>query len=162
MPKRSAGLLIFRYADGEPEVLLVHPGGPFWKNKDEAAWSIPKGLVEKGEDELSAAIRETAEEIGNTLDGPFEWLGEYRQPGGKQVLVWTVEANPAVDQGHVASNMFSLEWPPHSGRFQEFPEVDRAEWFRFDKADRKILKGQAPILADFAKRSGNGGRRNER
>lgn len=153
MPKRSAGLLIFRHSGRGLEVLLVHPGGPFWINKDEEAWSIPKGLIEDGEDELAAAIRETAEEIGKTIEGMFEWLGEYRQPGGKRVLVWTVEANPAIDENQIASNTFSLEWPPRSGRFQDFPEVDRAGWFDLDQANRKILKGQAPILIDFARRA---------
>lgn len=153
MPKRSAGLLIFRYSEGEPEILLVHPGGPFWARKDEGAWSIPKGLVEEGEDELAAAIRETAEEIGETVEGSFQWLGEYRQPGGKRVLVWSVEADPPIDQSHIVSNTFSMEWPPRSGRFQEFPEVDRAGWFSLDQARRKILKGQAPILGDFSGRT---------
>jgi len=152
MPKRSAGLLIFRHSGGKPEVLLVHPGGPFWINRDEEAWSIPKGLIEDGEDELAAAIRETAEEIGKTIEGTFEWLGEYRQPGGKRVLVWTVEADSRIDESEIVSNTFSLEWPPRSGRFQEFPEVDRAGWFDLDQASRKILKGQAPLLIDFAKR----------
>ncbi|WP_440411054.1 NUDIX domain-containing protein [Neorhizobium petrolearium] len=155
MPKRSAGLLIFRHSEGEPEILLVHPGGPFWARKDEGAWSVPKGMVEEGEDELGAAIRETAEEIGETVEGPFQWLGEYRQPGGKKVLVWSVEANPPIDQNRIVSNMFSLEWPPHSGRLQQFPEVDRIAWFRLDQAQRKILKGQASILDDFS------GRRNK-
>lgn len=154
MPKRSAGLLIFRHSGRGLEVLLVHPGGPFWINKDDEAWSIPKGLVEDGEDELAAAIRETSEEIGRIVEGTFEWLGEYRQPGGKRVLVWAVEADPAIDENQIASNMFSLEWPPRSGHFREFPEVDRAGWFDLDQAGRKILKGQAPMLTDFARRMG--------
>ncbi|MFB9947215.1 NUDIX domain-containing protein [Rhizobium puerariae] len=152
MPKRSAGLLIFRHPAEGPEVLLVHPGGPFWARKDEGAWSVPKGLMEEGEDEFAAAIRETAEEIGTTVEGQFEWLGEYRQPGGKRVLVWSVEANPPIDPDHMVSNTFPLEWPPRSGRLQQFPEVDRAGWFGLDEARRKILKGQEPILTAFGER----------
>ncbi len=152
MPGRSAGLLIYRYRSDGPQVLLVHPGGPFWSRKDEGAWSIPKGLVEEGEDELSAARRETAEEIGCGVEGTFDWLGEYRQPGGKRALVWSVEADPPIDPSHVESNMFSMEWPPRSGQIQEFPEVDRAGWFGLDDAHKKILKGQQPILTDFAAR----------
>lgn len=149
MPKRSAGLLIFRRQGGDLQVLLVHPGGPFWARKDDGAWSIPKGLVEDGEDELGAAIREAAEEIGTTIEGSFERLGEYRQPGGKRVLVWAVEADPPIDEGHLVSNLFSLEWPPRSGVFRQFPEVDRAGWFSIAEARQKILKGQEPILNDF-------------
>lgn len=149
MPKRSAGLLIFRRQGGDLQVLLVHPGGPFWARKDDGAWSIPKGLVEEGEDELGAAIREVAEEIGTTIEGSFERLGEYRQPGGKRVLVWAVEADPPIDEGHLVSNLFSLEWPPRSGVFRQFPEVDRAGWFSIAEARQKILKGQEPILNDF-------------
>ncbi|WP_105373820.1 NUDIX domain-containing protein [Neorhizobium huautlense] len=149
MPKRSAGLLIFRRQGEDLQVLLVHPGGPFWARKDDGAWSIPKGLVEDGEDELGAAIREAAEEIGTTIEGSFERLGEYRQPGGKRVLVWAVEADPPIDEGHLVSNLFSLEWPPRSGVFRQFPEVDRAGWFSIAEARQKILKGQEPILNDF-------------
>ena len=149
MPKRSAGLLIFRRQGGDLQVLLVHPGGPFWARKDDGAWSIPKGLVEEGEDELGAAIREAAEEIGTTIEGSFERLGEYRQPGGKRVLVWAVEADPPIDEGHLVSNLFSLEWPPRSGVFRQFPEVDRGGWFSIAEARQKILKGQEPILNDF-------------
>jgi predicted NUDIX family NTP pyrophosphohydrolase len=145
---RSAGLLILRRTTQNPEFLLVHPGGPFWARKDDGAWSIPKGLVEDGEDELEAARRESFEEIGIKLDGPFNWLGEYRQPGGKRVLAWCVEADAAIDIDHIRSNTFTMEWPPRSGRMQEFPEVDRAGWFDASTAGRKILKGQQPMLAD--------------
>ncbi|CAN7177059.1 NUDIX domain-containing protein [Neorhizobium sp. LjRoot104] len=150
MPKRSAGLLIFRRTAGYRQVFLVHPGGPFWAAKDEGAWSIPKGLVDEGEDELAAAKREVFEEVGARIDGPFEWLGEYRQPGGKRVLAWSVEAD--INTAIVVSNMFQIEWPPKSGLMKEFPEVDRAGWFGLDEAERKILKGQQPILVDFAAR----------
>lgn len=148
MPKRSAGLLIFRTSGGDIEVLLVHPGGPFWARKDEGAWSIPKGLVDPGEDELAAAKREAMEELGTEIAGRFEFLGEYRQPGGKIVVAWSVEADLNVDT--IVSNVFTMEWPPKSGMMKEIPEVDRAGWFSLAKAERKILKGQYPILRDFA------------
>lgn len=152
MPQRSAGLLIFRYRGGEPEVFLVHPGGPFWARKDEGAWSIPKGLVEDGEDELTAARREVMEEIGEKVEGKFVWLGDYRQPSGKHVLAWSVEADIGVDIDRIVSNTFRMEWPPRSGQQREFPEVDRAGWFRLDEARHKILKGQRQMLLDFAAR----------
>ena len=143
---RSAGLLIYRRVSGEIEVLLVHPGGPFWVRKDEAAWSIPKGLVEPGEDELAAAIRETAEELGVAVDGRFTPLGEYRQPGGKIVVAWSIEADPVLDVNAIQSCEFQMEWPPRSGRVQCFPEVDRAGWFSLTDAAIKLLKGQRPML----------------
>jgi len=150
--KRSAGLLIFRLAPAGLQVLLVHPGGPFWARKDEGAWSIPKGLVEEGEDELDAARREVREEIGVAVAGECRWLGEYRQPGGKRVLAWCVEDEAGFDPAHLVSNSFSMEWPPKSGRMQAFPEVDRAEWLDLETASRKILKGQAPMLDDLRRR----------
>jgi predicted NUDIX family NTP pyrophosphohydrolase len=150
MPQRSAGLLIYRRRDNRIEVLLVHPGGPYWQGKDEAAWSIPKGLVEDGEDELAAARRETLEEIGAVIDGAFEFLGHYKQPGGKIVAVWSVEADITLDTGATASNLFEMEWPPHSGRMQQFPEVDQTGWFSIDEAESKVHKGQRPLLVDFA------------
>jgi len=131
-------------------VFLVHPGGPFWARKDEGAWSIPKGLVDDGEDEQAAAKREVFEEVGATIEDECEWLGEYRQPGGKRVLAWSVEAD--IDVENIVSNTFRIEWPPKSGLMKEFPEVDRAGWFGLDEAERKILKGQKQILADFAAR----------
>jgi len=131
-------------------VFLVHPGGPFWARKDEGAWSIPKGLVDDGEDEQAAAKREVFEEVGATIEDECEWLGEYRQPGGKHVLAWSVEAD--IDVENIVSNTFRIEWPPKSGMMKEFPEVDRAGWFGLDEAERKILKGQKQILADFAAR----------
>jgi predicted NUDIX family NTP pyrophosphohydrolase len=147
--KRSAGLLIYRRSSGFAEVLLVHPGGPFWARKDEGAWSIPKGLVEEGEDELAAAKREVLEEIGTAISGDFRWLGEYKQPGGKRVLAWCVENATEIDVHSIVSNTFQMEWPPNSGRQQEFPEVDRAGWFDLDIAGQKILKGQKPMLDDL-------------
>ena len=150
MPKRSAGILLFRRAGGEIEVLLAHPGGPFWKNKDDGAWSIPKGEFADDEDPLAAAKREFAEETGLTPSGDFIPLGEVRQPGGKVVTAWALEGD--FDTKLVRSNTFSMVWPPRSGKSQEFPEVDRAEWFPLDVARRKILKGQAELLDRLAAR----------
>jgi predicted NUDIX family NTP pyrophosphohydrolase len=151
MAIRSAGLLIYRRVSNDLEVLLVHPGGPFWSGKDEAAWSIPKGLVEPEEDELAAAMRETAEELGVAVDGTFRPLGEYRQPGGKIVVAWSIEADPVLDVNAVRSSEFQMEWPPKSGRLKSFPEVDRAGWFSPAAAGTKLLKGQRPMLADLLK-----------
>ncbi|WHO75934.1 NUDIX domain-containing protein [Rhizobium sp. BT03] len=151
MAIRSAGLLIYRRVSNDFEVLLVHPGGPFWAEKDEAAWSIPKGLVEPDEDELAAAMRETAEELGVAVGGMFTPLGEYRQPGGKIVVAWSVEADPVLDVNTIRSSEFQMEWPPRSGAIKSFPEVDRAGWFSLAEAGTKLLKGQRPMLADLLK-----------
>jgi len=147
MPQRSAGLLIYRHTAGVFEFLLVHPGGPFWARKDEGAWSIPKGLIEDGEDELDAARREAQEELGVSIDGDFQPVGSYKQPGGKIVIAFSVEAD--VDASAIKSNFFTMEWPPKSGTMKEFPEVDRAGWFTVPEAGLKILKGQLAILDDF-------------
>lgn len=155
MPIRSAGLMIYRRNHSPLQVLLVHPGGPFWARKDDGAWSIPKGIVENGEDGLAAARREAREELGIDIDGSFEPLGEYRQPGGKIVVAWSVEADPAIDLTSIASNTFQMEWPPKSGRVQDFPEVDRAGWFSLAEAEAKILKGQLAMLKDLAARQGD-------
>ena len=151
MAKRSAGLLIYRQDDGGLRVLLVHPGGPFWAKKDDCAWSIPKGLVDENEDELTAARRETEEELGIKVDGPFTRLGDYRQPGGKIVVAWSVETRIDIDVAAIRSNTFTMEWPPRSGSMKEFPEVDRAGWFALPEAEVKILKGQRPMLSDLAR-----------
>jgi predicted NUDIX family NTP pyrophosphohydrolase len=156
MAKRSAGLMIFRRKEGRLEVLLVHPGGPFWAKKDAGAWSIPKGLVDEGEDELAAAQREVEEEIGTRIHGRSERLGEYKQRGGKIVIAWSVEADVNIDVAAIASNTFTLEWPPRSGTMKEFPEVDRAGWFSLAEANGKILEGQKAILSDFAARQARG------
>ncbi|MCA0001861.1 MULTISPECIES: NUDIX domain-containing protein [unclassified Mesorhizobium] len=150
MPQRSAGLLIYRRNAGALQFLLVHPGGPFWARKDEGAWSIPKGLVDEGEDELKAARREAEEELGVAINGDFQPVGSYRQPGGKIVSAWSVEAD--VDTDAIRSNMFTMEWPPRSGSMKAFPEVDRAGWFSELEAGLKILKGQRAILDDFVER----------
>ncbi|MGX5827810.1 NUDIX domain-containing protein [Mesorhizobium sp. 43Arga] len=156
MAKRSAGLLIYRRGDGDIRVLLVHPGGPFWARKDDGAWSIPKGLIDEDEDELAAAQRETGEELGITFDGPFARLGDYKQPGGKIVIAWSVEARAEIDVAAIKSNSFTIEWPPRSGSMKEFPEVDRAGWFTLPEAEVKILKGQRPMLSDLAEQLGVG------
>ncbi|OCJ05025.1 NUDIX hydrolase [Rhizobium sp. AC44/96] len=150
MTKRSAGLLICRQHEDRREVLLVHPGGPYWAKKDEGCWSIPKGLVNEGEDDLAAARRETKEEIGVDIDGSFTDLGCFKQPGGKMVIAWAVRAD--LDASSIRSNTFSMEWPPRSGAMREFPEVDRAAWFTLPEADVKLLPGQRPILLAFAER----------
>lgn len=129
------------------DVLLVHPGGPIWAKRDAGAWSIPKGEPEAGEDALTAARREFAEELGRGVDGTFIPLSPVRQPGGKVVHAWAVEAD--FDTSSIASNTFSMEWPPRSGRQQVFPEIDRAEWFPLDVARQKILAGQAPLLDEL-------------
>lgn len=152
MPQKSAGLLIHRHIAGVFEFLLVHPGGPFWARKDEGAWSIPKGLIGNGEDELEAAKREAEEELGVAIEGDFRPLGSYKQPGGKIVTAWSVEAD--IDADAVRSNMFTMEWPPKSGRLKEFPEVDRAGWFSLPEAGVKILKGQRAMLDDFLEQRG--------
>ncbi len=144
MPKTSAGLLLFREASGGLEVLLVHPGGPFWSRKDEGAWSIPKGEIDEGEDPLEAARRELEEETGASAQGEAIPLGSLKQSGGKIVHAWAVRGD--FDPALLRSDTFLLEWPPKSGRMQEFPEVDRAGWFAMDVAKRKILKGQTGFL----------------
>jgi predicted NUDIX family NTP pyrophosphohydrolase len=149
MAKTSAGLLLFRTRGGELEVLLVHPGGPFWAKKDEGAWSIPKGEIDEGEDPLAAAKREVQEELGAAPDGDFIPLAPVRQAGGKVVHAWAIEAD--IDPSAITSNTFQLEWPPRSGRQQTFPEVDRAAWFTISEARSKILGGQLPLLDALAR-----------
>lgn len=144
MPEKSAGILMFRRKRAQSELLLVHPGGPFWARKDNGAWSIPKGVYEEGEDPLAAAQREFQEETGSIAAGNFIPLGSFRQSSGKIVSAWAVEGDYDVEK--FKSNLFAMEWPPKSGKFKEFPEVDRIGWFAPAEAMRKILKGQTPIL----------------
>jgi predicted NUDIX family NTP pyrophosphohydrolase len=144
MAKQSAGLLLYRRKDGRTEVFLVHPGGPFWKNKDEGAWSIPKGEFEAGEEPIDAAKREFQEETGFAANGEFLPLQPVRQPSGKLVHAWAQESD--LDASAVKSNTFSMEWPARSGRMAQFPEIDRAAWFPLEAAREKILKGQLPFL----------------
>lgn len=135
---------MFRDRSGDLEVLLVHPGGPFWANKDDGTWSIPKGEFDDEEDPLDAARREFEEETGSAPSGDAIPLEPLRQSSGKVVYAWAVRGD--FDPGTLKSNTFSMEWPPKSGRQQDFPEVDRAAWFSIEEAGRKILKGQAPLL----------------
>jgi predicted NUDIX family NTP pyrophosphohydrolase len=146
MPARtSAGLLLFRVREEVCEVLLGHMGGPFWAKKDDGGWSIPKGEYDDGEDPFTVALREFEEELGTPVQAEaFIDLGEIRQPGGKRVTVWAAEGD--FDASTARSNTFPLEWPPRSGRFQEFPEIDRAAWFPVAEARTKLLKGQLPLL----------------
>jgi predicted NUDIX family NTP pyrophosphohydrolase len=144
MPKISAGLLMYRRSDSGPQVLLVHPGGPFWKNKDDGAWSIPKGEAAEGEDLLAAAKREFEEELGFAPSGTFVALSPVKQKGGKIVHAWRVEGD--CDPSQIRSNTFEMEWPPKSGKRASFPEVDRAAWFDLGEARRKILASQLALL----------------
>jgi predicted NUDIX family NTP pyrophosphohydrolase len=141
----SAGILAYRKGACGLEVLLVHPGGPFWRKKDNGAWSIPKGEIDAADDPEQAARREFAEELGLSASiGPLQPLGEVRQQGGKRVIAFTGEGD--FDPAALASNTFDIEWPPRSGRRQSFPEVDRAEWFNIDSAREKMLSAQAELL----------------
>ncbi|MGJ5076363.1 NUDIX domain-containing protein [Bradyrhizobium sp. SZCCHNR1015] len=144
MPARSAGVLAFRRTANGVEVLLVHPGGPFWRNKDLGAWSIPKGEFGHGEAAEAVARREFAEELGTALTAPLVPLGEIKQRGGKVVEAFAAETD--LDAGSITSNAFELEWPPRSGRIQRFPEVDRAAWFDLAEARIRINPAQAALL----------------
>lgn len=144
MAKLSAGILVYRRVSSAAEVLLVHPGGPFWRSKDAGAWSIPKGEYDENEDPEAAARREFSEETGWVLAGDLVPLGAVRQGGGKTVTAFAVEGD--FDVSTLRSNTFELEWPPRNGRMQAFPEVDRAAWFGLAEASRKIIAGQRPFL----------------
>ncbi|MBC8095930.1 MAG: NUDIX domain-containing protein [Akkermansiaceae bacterium] len=148
MAKISAGLLMYRIKDGELEFLLAHPGGPFWKNKDLGAWTIPKGEIHEGEEPLAAAKREFEEEMGFKPEGEFVILQPITQKGGKIVHAWAFEGD--CDAACIRSNTFQMEWPPRSGRFQECPEIDRACFFRLTEAKQKINPAQAAFLEELA------------
>ena len=153
MPRLSAGLLMYRESTAMGiEVLLVHPGGPYWAKKDLGAWSIPKGELEPAEDPLAAARREFEEETGFQISGEFRPLAPLKQKSGKTVYAWAVEGD--CDPAAIKSNTFSMEWPPHSGRRQEFPEVDRAAWFPLDEAKRRILPGQVGFIESLERATG--------
>jgi predicted NUDIX family NTP pyrophosphohydrolase len=144
MGKLSAGLVMYRIRNGRPEVLLVHLGGPYWAKKDHGAWFIPKGEVNPGEDELAAAQREFQEETGLRPNGPFLPLGSVHHKSGKKVVAWAFEGD--WDPASLRSNTFRLEWPPRSGKFQDFPEIDRADFFTFEAAKEKMHPAEFEFL----------------
>lgn len=153
--RSSAGLLVYRWRDGDLQVFLVHPGGPYWRGKDDGAWQIPKGAPGPDEDMLQAALREFEEEVGvrpTARPWPLTWL---RQAGGKQVEVFALESD--IDPAELVSNSFEIEWPPHSGTMASFPEVDRAAWFPIGEAGMKILASQAPLLHALEQAAPTGG-----
>jgi predicted NUDIX family NTP pyrophosphohydrolase len=147
MAKHSAGLLMYRFRDGVLEVFLAHPGGPFWAKKDLGAWSIPKGEYPPEEDGLAAAQREFAEETGCAIQGELLPLTPLRQPSGKLIAAWAFQGD--CDPAALKSNTFTLKWPPRSGRQQEFPEVDRGDWFTLEEAKEKIIRGQVGFLEEL-------------
>jgi predicted NUDIX family NTP pyrophosphohydrolase len=145
MARTSAGVLLYRRRGPDVEVLIGHMGGPFWARKDDAAWSVPKGEYGPGEEPFAVALREFEEELGSPVPADdFVPLGEVKQSGGKVLTVWAAEGD--LDAAAARSNTFSLEWPPRSGRIQEFPEIDRAAWMAVDQARTKLVRGQAPLL----------------
>jgi predicted NUDIX family NTP pyrophosphohydrolase len=158
--KRSAGLLVYRRRPGACEVFLVHPGGPFWQSKDLGAWSIPKGEFTPDEDPLDAARREFAEETGIEMSGDFVPLASIKQPSGKTIEAWAVEGD--CDPVMIRSNTFATEWPPRSGRVQQFPEIDRAAWFAIDEARGRIIKGQRGFLDELRRLLGRDSARTAR
>lgn len=149
MPRMSAGLLMYRWAEGKLQVLLAHPGGPLFKNKDDGAWTIPKGEIEPDEDPLAAAQREFQEETGLVPTGRFLPLTPIKQKGGKLVHAWAFQGD--CDPRTLASNFFTMEWPPKSGRQMEFPEIDRASFFDVEEAGRKINPAQWPLVQECAR-----------
>jgi predicted NUDIX family NTP pyrophosphohydrolase len=155
MPTVSAGLLLYRKRGGSLQVFLVHPGGPLWSKKDAGVWSIPKGLVDQGENPLEGAKREFQEETGFTASGQFIPLRPVKLRSGKVIQAWAIESD--CDPGMIKSNMFSMEWPPRSGRQQEFPEVDRAAWFDIEEAKQKINQGQAGLLEELERMTSSNG-----
>ena len=146
--KHSAGVLIYRRTAGVLEVLLVHPGGPYWMRKDVGAWQIPKGEIDPGEDPAATAVREAREEIGAILDGPLQPLGEIRQAGGKRVTAFAIEHD--LDADAIVSNHFQMEWPPRSGKRESFPEVSAARWLTLEEARIVMLPSQLPLLDRLA------------
>ncbi len=149
MSVKSAGVLLFRLTSAELEVLLVHPGGPFWSKKDLGAWSIPKGEIVEGEDPEAAAVREFEEETGFDISGTMILLTPIKQKNNKVVQAWAVSQD--LNAENITSNFFEMEWPPKSGRFQKFPEVDKAAWFSCSDARQKILAAQIPLIDELEK-----------
>lgn len=148
MKNQSAGILAYRFRNEHCEVFLIHPGGPYWKNRDRDAWSIPKGEFDEGEQPFDAAKREFKEETGHEVDGDFWELEPVVQKGGKTVYAWAVEAD--LDAEHITSNTFKMEWPPKSGQYKDFPEADKAEWIPVDEAQERMFKGQEPLVDQLA------------
>jgi predicted NUDIX family NTP pyrophosphohydrolase len=149
MPKQSAGILLYRMTDNQPQIFLVHPGGPFFRKKDEGAWSIPKGEYVDGEEPLAAAQREFGEETGQIISGNFVKLQPVKQKSGKIVQAWAIEGD--IDHNAIISNLFEIEWPPKSGKRVSFPEIDRACWFTIDIAKQKIIPGQLGLIEELEK-----------
>ena len=147
MPKQSAGVLLYKLTDGLLYLFLVHPGGPFFRNKDDGAWSIPKGEFAEDEEPLAAAKREFEEEVGKPVSGNFIKLQPIKQKSGKVVHAWAVEGD--IDHETITSNLFEIEWPPRSGKMTSFPEIDRAGWFTADVARQKIIPGQAAFIDEL-------------
>ena len=150
MAKKSAGILLYRIQNKNPEIFLVHPGGPFWAKKDDGAWSIPKGEFEDNEDPLDAAKREFEEETGLRISGEFVQLNPIKQKSGKIVFAWALEGN--FDPATIKSNSFEIEWPPGSGKMRSFPEIDKAEWFSITVAKTKINSGQSALINELENR----------
>ena len=150
MKIQSAGILLYKYVNGDLHVMLVHPGGPFWAKKDDGAWSIPKGLIDENEEPVEAAKREFKEETGVDVTGELNELGAIKQPSGKLIFIWAVEQD--LDVVKIVSNTFTLEWPKISGHFKEYPEIDRGAWFTIKTARVKILKGQAGFIDKLVKK----------
>jgi predicted NUDIX family NTP pyrophosphohydrolase len=150
MASKSAGILSYKYDNSELRVLLAHPGGPFWAQKDNGAWSIPKGLFEENEEPINAAKREFKEETGFDVEGELIELGALKQPSRKIIYAWAVEQD--IDVSKIVSNKFALEWPNHSGNIKEFPEIDRCQWFGVAEAKIKIIQGQAAFIDTLIKR----------
>jgi predicted NUDIX family NTP pyrophosphohydrolase len=152
MAKESAGIVLYRYSKNTVEVLLVHPGGPFWKNKDAGAWSIPKGELEEDESPFLTAIRELKEELNVSIKKEdYQWIAltPVKQKSGKTVHAWAVEMD--IDADEVKSNLFEMEWPPKSGKKASFPEIDKAGWFDVKTAKEKIIEAQYPLMIELMK-----------
>jgi len=147
MNKKSAGILLYRFHNDLTEVLLVHPGGPYWAKKDLGAWSVPKGEFESGENPLDAAKRELEEETGIKAEGNFIELTPAKQKSGKLVYAWALQKD--IDPADIKSNSFEMEWPPKSGKKKSFPEIDKAAWFTMDEARSKIIDGQKPLINEL-------------
>ena len=145
--RKSAGILLYRNRHEHTEYFLVHPGGPFWKNKDIGAWSVPKGEFEEGDDPLKAAQREFEEETGIAIQGNFRALTPVKQKSGKMIYTWACEGD--IDHAIIRSNTFPIEWPPRSGKYIDIPEVDKGGWFTYEEAKEKLIPGQVPILDEL-------------